>query len=103
MKKLKPEVRKAQILAAACDLAIDIGYANVRRDNIAKAAGVAMGTVNKYFSTMTQLRGDLMRYAVKNELLPIIAQGLACRDKHALKAPRDLQNRAVEQMLNGEG
>ena len=39
---------------------------------------------------MTQLRRNIMRVAVKHEILSVIAYGLATNNPHALKADRDL-------------
>jgi hypothetical protein len=37
-----------------------------------------------------------MRAAVANHVLPVIAQGLALRDPHALRAPAELRVLAAE-------
>lgn len=85
-------VRRAQILAAALKLAARHGLSNIKRDDVAEQAGVSAGSVNLYFKTMTQLRRDVMRYAVREaekgnaEGLRVLAQGLAMRDRHAGKA-----------------
>jgi len=95
-----PELRKHQILMAAIDLAKTQGYNKMTRDAIAEHAGVSMGLVSHRFNTMCQLRRDIIRYAIKHEILPIIAQGLACNDKHALKTSSDLKRKAVDYIIN---
>lgn len=45
---------------------------------------------------MTELRRTVMRAAIKREVLPIVAEGLATRDKQAGKASADLQRRALD-------
>lgn len=94
-RRLDPEVRKEQILDAALDVARVRNYTSITREEIADRAGVSVGLVTKYFSTMPQLKRDVMRAAIRVEALAIIAHGVAIRDPHALKAPADLQQRAV--------
>jgi len=94
-KRLAPEVRKDEILAVAVRLAKDEGFNSLRRDAIAKAAGVAQGLVTRYFNTMPQLKRAVMRYAVHFEVLPIVAEGLAIRDTEALKASDALKQKAL--------
>lgn len=93
--RLDPKVRKEEILLAAVACAEAQGLTNLRRDTIASYAGVANGLVTRYFSTMTQVRHAVVRYAVHNQRLTIIAQGLALRDPEALKAPEELKKKAV--------
>ena len=94
-KRLPPEQRREAILMAAIELAALYGYQELTRDGIALHAGVSMGLVTRYFPTMQQLRRDVMRHAVKREILPIVACGLAIRDPHALRASEDLRRRAA--------
>jgi AcrR family transcriptional regulator len=94
-KRLKPEVRKESILAAAVPLAEEHGYACISRDAIAAAAGVTGPTLSHYFGTMAQFRRDLMRYAIREECLRILAQGLAAGSIQAQRAPPDLRRRAL--------
>lgn len=94
-KRLDPNARKEEILQVAVGIATKDGLNNLRRDAIAEAAGVANGLVTRYFETMTQLRRAVMRHAVHNENLPLIAQGIAMRDPQALKAPEELKQKAL--------
>lgn len=94
-KRLDPKVRKDEILAVAVQRAKALGINGLRRDDIAEHAGVANGLVTRYFNTMTQLKRAVIRFAVHNEILPLIAQGLATRDPEALKAPEELKTRAL--------
>lgn len=96
MARLKPEIRRAQILQHAVEAARDHGYQRITRDEVARRAGVSVGLVTRYFTTMPQLKRSVMRFAVRNEILEIIAQGLAAADPHARKAAPELKQRAVE-------
>lgn len=93
--KLAPKDRKAQILGVAVKQAETDGYQNIERAKIAAAADISPGLVSKYFGTMSDLKRSVMRAAVRNGCLPVIAQGLALKDKQACKAPEELQRAAL--------
>ena len=95
LSRLEPEVRREQILASAVSLARRKGYSKITRDGIAEAAKCSTGLVTSRFGTMTALRRDIMREAIRLEILEILAQGLASRDRHAMKAPQELKDKAV--------
>ena len=90
LKRLKPEVRRDQILAVAIDVATKQGYNNVTRERIAEQAGISTGLVNRVFNTMAQLRRAVMRAAIHRELLPIVAAGLGCNCRIAHSASEQL-------------
>ena len=92
------DLRKT-ILTTALELAQRDGFGNITRDGLAKHAGVGMGTVNLHYGTMPQLRRDVMRAAIRGQVLSVIAQGVAMGDKHALKAPAGLKRQALDSLL----
>ena len=98
MSKLEARARAAQILAAAVQLAAQHGYTRLTREQVAARIGVAPSLVPHYMGTMAQLRRRIMREAVRVECLPVIAQGLAARDPHAMAAPADLRQRAARHL-----
>lgn len=93
--KLDKRERITQILTSALTLSTEHGYQNVTRDQIAERAGVSSSLVPHYMGTMTELRRKIMREAVRTGCLAVIAQGLALRDRVALKAPEELRAAAV--------
>ncbi len=93
--RLEPKDRKAQLLAVALNQAASHGYQNLKRLSIASEAGVAESLVSKYLGTMPDLKRDVMRAAIRLRRLEIIAQGLALKDRHALKAPEELRIAAL--------
>lgn len=97
--KLEARERIAQILAAALVLAEAKGYQRVTRDDVAAHLRIPSSLVPYHMGTMTEFRRKMMREAVRVECLPVIAQGLACRDRHALVAPDDLRARAIQSLL----
>jgi AcrR family transcriptional regulator len=93
--KLQARERLTQILAAALTLSVRSGYTRITRERIAHAAGVSEALVTYHLGTMQELRRAVMREAVRVECLPVIAQGLTSRDKHAGKASPELKQKAL--------
>lgn len=94
-KRLDPDARKAAILTAAVKLATEKHYQTITRDDVAQAAGVSAGLVTRYFFAMPELRRRVMEEAVRRELLPVIAQGLAHGCPVAAGAPAWLRAKAL--------
>lgn len=97
--RLTPQVRKDQLLTVALSLAAVHGYARLTRDQIAAGAGVSAGLVSQSFGTMTNLRRDIVRAAVRTENLPVLGQALAAIDAHARSAPDALKLRALNSLM----
>src|SRR5258707_673693 len=95
MKRLPPNDRRALVLEAALYTAEQRGYRRMTRDHIAARADVSPSLVSLYLGTMPQLRRVVMREAIKREIVPIVAAGLAERDPAALRARQSLRARAV--------
>lgn len=90
--------RRDQIMGHAIRLARKVGYMNVRRDELARNAGVANGLVSNHWNTMVQLKKAIIREAIRIEDAVIVGQGLALRDRHAMKAPQHLKEKAIAQI-----
>ena len=95
MNRLTPKERKAQILQAALDIAAQSGVDRLVVSEVATRVGVTKGLVLHYFSTMPQLKRAVMRAAVKQEVVSVVARGLALDDPQARKAPDDLRAKAA--------
>ena len=96
-KRLHPDDRKEQILIAALKVAgRPGGWAKLTRDAVAKEAGCAEGLPSKYFGTMVAFRRAIMRAAIQDWNLSVIAQGLAAGDKVAVKAEEALKRKALD-------
>ena len=96
MSRLKPDDRKLQILRAALIVASkDGGLSTISRQAVAAEAGCAESLVSRYFGTMVEFKRTIMRAAVHNQILSVVAQGLAMGDKHAQKADPELKSRAL--------
>lgn len=91
----KADRRKAAILQAAMQIAERTGYLNMTRSEIARQANVSVGLVNRYYVTMARLRNAVMHEAIRREIAPIIAQGLASGCPIAMEAPHSVRVKAA--------
>lgn len=90
-----PKERKAQILETAVNVCKTKGFHSITREDIAIELQITKALISRYFGTMANLKRDIIRFAIRNEVIPVIAQGLATGDRHAKKAPEDLKQRAA--------
>jgi AcrR family transcriptional regulator len=86
--------RRDEVMTAALVLSVAVGYTRVTRDMIALHVGITPQAIQYHIGTMAALRRDIMRKAIADECLPVIAQGMALRDEHALRASSELLCRA---------
>lgn len=98
-RRMGKRARHDDILDATLRVAALVGYNRMTRDDIALAAGCSPALVSEALGTMPALRRSCMRQAVAREVLPVIAQGLALRDPHALRAPEELRVRAAGSLV----
>jgi AcrR family transcriptional regulator len=100
--RLEPKTRETLLLNAAIERAKRIGYAKLTRDGIAEEAGVATGLVSYHLGSMKDILHAVMRKAIKDQVVEVVAQGLASGDEQAKKAPPDLRTRAAQFMMRGK-
>lgn len=93
--------RRAELLNAAIQLAETVGADKVTHAAVAAAVGVTHQLVVHYFGTVVALRRDIMRAAVKQRLVPIVARGIALRDSHALRADEGLRAECAAYLMRG--
>lgn len=98
-KRLHPDERKEQILKAALKVAKSKGYNKLTREQVAAEAGISVNLINAYFGTMPKFRRHIMRAAIREEVLQVVAQGLVNKDSHAMKANPELKQKAIESFL----
>jgi AcrR family transcriptional regulator len=99
-KRLSPRDRKSEILTAAIRVAEKPGsYARLTRAAVAAEATCTEGLVSRYFGTMISLKRAVMRAAVQKENLAIVAQGIACNDGIAAKAPTQIRTAALQTLV----
>lgn len=90
-----PADRSRELLAAALKLAARTGWRTMTREAVAEAAGVSPGLVSARLGTMDALRRSVMRQAVRERCVPVVAEGLVAGDKHARKADGALRAAAA--------
>ena len=95
-----PDLRRNNILHTAIKLSKSHGYILLTREMIAKEAGISVALVTRYFGTMSKLKAEVMTYAIDNEILSIISQGLANRDEQVISASVDIKTKAANYLIS---
>lgn len=90
--RLDPKDRKEQLLQIALKVA-EKSPGHYTFQQIATAANVTVPLVINYLGTKTQMQRLIMRTAVKQGVVPLVAHGLLTGDPHARKAPPELRER----------
>lgn len=88
---MEAKQRIEELTAAALAVAERDGWAGLRRDAIATHAGVTGGLVTVKLGTMTDLRRRVMRAAIQQRAMRVLAEGLAANDKCARRMPDELK------------
>lgn len=99
--RMQPETRTKHILAHAVELAEANGYTTITREQVARAANVSEGLVSTYFEDMQGLRDAVMRYAIRNNVLRIIGQGVVAHDPLVTTVPHTKRIRAIKALVAG--
>jgi AcrR family transcriptional regulator len=73
--------RRAAILRAARDLVADVGFRDAQMAAVAEAAGIALGTLYRYFSSKAELMIEVVGYVSQREV--DAAAGVAMGDGSA--------------------
>lgn len=92
----EPEERKQQILKVAMQMSKRMGYSHITRDGVAECAGVSNALVSYYFDTIDALKKEVLKEAIKLEVVQIIAQGIAQKDPNTAKLPPALKRKVVK-------
>lgn len=87
--------RRDAILSAAVAVAREKGLAGMTRQAVADAACVAPGLVSHYFATMANLEDRVIRQAIAEKVLEVLADALAKRHPSAQLAPLRLRQQAL--------
>ena len=95
---LTPDARATSLLKHAVCVAADQGWENLTREAIAQRAGVSPALVSARLGTMENLRRSVMRAAVRDSVVAVVAQGIARGDKRAMSAGPALRAAVVEWM-----
>jgi len=85
-----------EITGAALALAKEVGYSHISRERIAKMVGCTPTLVSYYFKNTRRFKDAIMKAAVREKDVQVVAQGLALQDKIALAAPVELKQAAAD-------
>lgn len=94
-----PMSRKETMLKLAISIAQRKGYSNVTREELADKMKCAESLVSYHFGSIPKLHREIMKAAVDQQNLKIIAQGLVSQDPIAQSAPKKLKKHAMSQMV----
>lgn len=92
--RLDPKERRSLILQSALKVA-EKNHQFTFND-VAKEAGVTAQLIVHYFTSKAQLQREIMRAALKQNIVPIVARGLVLGDRRASKASPELRALAQE-------
>lgn len=94
--------RTTELLRHALTVAERDGWHCLTREAVAREANVSDGLVSARLGTMIELRRSVMRAAITQRALRVVAEGILARDKYALRAPDDVRL-AAARLISGGG
>ena len=98
--RMKPAVRKQQILDAAIQLALQKGYRNISRQEVAIASKSASGLIGRYFKTVAGLKRSIVEAAIEREILPILAENLSIKGEETRSLSPELKEKVILYLTN---
>lgn len=94
-KRKNPTIRKNILLCTAIKLSIKVGYRNLTREALAKKAKVSPALINYYFDTIEKLKQEVLKEAIKLEIVEILAQALGVQELQKFKISEDLKQKTL--------
>lgn len=76
-RRLIPSERREEIITAALEVAEEIGFLKVSRERVAGRAGTSAGLVSHYMGTVGELHERILRRAVQQQNLAVLAQAVS--------------------------
>lgn len=90
---MRPEERKAQILAAGLKLAVQFGYMNLTDRDLAREARCSKSLVLHYFGSILTVRREILLEAIRAENLAVIRQGWGMKAPEIETCPPEILKR----------
>ena len=90
---MRPEERKAQILAAGLKLAVQFGYMNLTDRDLAREAKCSKSLVLHYFGSISTVRRKILLEAIRVENLAVIRQGWGMKAPEIKACPPEILKR----------
>lgn len=101
--RLTVEHRRAMIVATAETMSANGGLYSWTLTDVADQIGITPPGVKYYFGSVQQLRGDIIRAAIKNEVVDIVVQAVVTRDPLADNIPGLLRQACADFIARGNG
>lgn len=98
--RMKPAIRKQQILDAAVELAVEKGYRNITRKDVAIASKSASGLIGRYFKTVAGLKRAIVETAIEREIMPILAENLSIKGEETKSLSPELKEKVILYLTN---
>jgi len=97
-KRSTPIFRKRAIIKKTVEIVWNgsIPFSCITYSSIAKHTGMARSTVVKYFDSIAHVKNEVMKYAIQNEILEIVAQGIVTKNRLALAVPAELKRKIAD-------
>lgn len=90
---MRPDDRKAQILAAGLKLAVQFGYMNLTDRDLAREARCSKSLVLHYFGSILTVRREILLEAIRVENLAVIRQGWGMKAPEIETCPPEILKR----------
>lgn len=90
---MRPEERKAKILAAGLKLAAQFGYLNLTDRGLAREARCSKSLVLHYFGSILTVRREILLEAIRVENLAVIRQGWGMKAPEIETCPPEILKR----------
>lgn len=95
--RMYPHERKQKILEAAIQLSIEKGFKTLTRKDVAKASDSAQGLISHYFRNINNLRHEVLKEAVRLEIMPILIENLSVKE---LPISPELKQKVINYLNN---
>lgn len=90
---MRPDDRKAQILAAGLKLAVQFGYMNLTDRDLAREAKCSKSLVLHHFGSILTVRREILLEAIRVENLAVIRQGWGMKAPEIETCPPEILKR----------
>ncbi len=97
---MRTDTSKPSILTEAVRIAKLKGLFNFSRADVAQAAEVSDATVSYHFGTMRALRQEIVRHAVENEIMSILADARAGREVIGVSMNGELRKKIAHYLVS---
>lgn len=92
---MRPEERKAKILAAGLKLAVQNGYMRLTDRDLAREAKCSKSLVLHHFGSILTVRREILLEAIRTENLTVIRQGWGMKAPEIETCPPEILKRVL--------